>query len=189
MAFNSREVVEAIYESAIPVISAVGHEVDISLADLAADVRAATPTQAAQLAVPDQMVLHNQLTALTRQLTRAMQKNLSRRAESLDYLMMRRIWRDPGELLDQRLMALQYLNQRLGNAMHKNMENRQHALAMAAAGLDNLSPLKVMSRGYAILARQDKIIKSIDDVSPGMKLTARISDGRIFLEVKEKEKI
>jgi exodeoxyribonuclease VII large subunit len=135
------------------------------------------------------MALQNQLAALTRQLTRAMQKNLSRRAESLDYLMMRRIWHDPGELLNNRLMALQYLNQRLSNSMQKYIESRQHALAMGAAGLDNLSPLKVMSRGYAILTQQEKIIKRIDDVSLGIELTARISDGRIFLEVKEKEKI
>jgi exodeoxyribonuclease VII large subunit len=189
MAFNSREVVEAIYESVIPVISAVGHEVDVSLADLVADVRAATPTQAAQLAVPDRMVLQNQLSALTKQLTRAMQKNLSRRAESLDYLMMRRIWHDPKELLDDRLMVLQHVNQRLINSMQKSLECRQHALALAAGGLDNLSPLKVMSRGYAILTQQEKVIKSVDEVSPGMQLTGRISDGRLFLEVKEKEKI
>lgn len=189
MAFNSREVVEAVYESVIPVISAVGHEVDVSLADLVADVRAATPTQAAQLAVPDRTVLQNQLTAMTRQLTRAMQKNLSRRAEMLDYLMMRRIWRDPQELLDKRYMELQHVSQRLTQAMQKCLEGRQHALAMAAARLDNLSPLRVMSRGYAILTQQGNIIKSIDEVSRGTQLTARISDGRLLLEVKEKEKI
>ncbi|HPT70462.1 MAG TPA: exodeoxyribonuclease VII large subunit [Syntrophomonas sp.] len=189
MAFNSREVVEAIYESAIPVISAVGHEVDVTLADLVADVRAATPTQAAQMAVPDLLVLQNQLDAMTRQLTRAMQKNLSRKAESLDYLMMRRVWHDPRELLDKRFEDLQRINQRMVNSAQKYLESRQHALAMAAAGLDNLSPLKVMSRGYAILTQQGKIIKSIDEVSRGMELTARISDGRLCLEVKEKEKI
>ena len=189
MAFNSREVVEAIYESAIPVISAVGHEVDVTLADLVADVRAATPTQAAQMAVPDRLVLQNQLDAMTRQLTRAIQKNLSRKAESLDYLMMRRVWHDPRELLDKRFEDLQRINQRMVNAAQKYLESRQHALAMAAAGLDNLSPLKVMSRGYAILTQQGKIIKSIDEVSRGMELTARISDGRLCLEVKEKEKI
>ncbi|HNX93098.1 MAG TPA: exodeoxyribonuclease VII large subunit [Syntrophomonas sp.] len=189
MAFNSREVVEAIYESAIPVISAVGHEVDVTLADLVADVRAATPTQAAQMAVPDLLVLQNQLDAMTRQLTRAMQKHLSRKAESLDYLMMRRVWHDPRELLDKRFEDLQRINQRMVNSAQKYLESRQHALAMAAAGLDNLSPLKVMSRGYAILTQQGKIIKSIDEVSRGMELTARISDGRLCLEVKEKEKI
>jgi len=73
--------------------------------------------------------------------------------------------------------------------VQKGLESRQHALAMAAAGLDNLSPLKVMSRGYAILSHQQRIIKSIEDVSRGTQLTARISDGRLFLEVKEKEKI
>ncbi|HWQ76654.1 MAG TPA: exodeoxyribonuclease VII large subunit [Syntrophomonas sp.] len=189
MAFNSREVVQAVYESKIPVISAVGHEVDITLADLAADVRAATPTQAAQLAVPDRTVLQRQWEAATRQLVRAMQKQISRRAEALDNLMMRRIWRYSGELLDKRQVELQLIQQRLDAAMRKGLENRQHALAMAAAGLDNLSPLKVIGRGYAILSHQKHIIRSVDDVSTGMELSGRISDGRLRLEVKEKEKL
>lgn len=189
MAFNSREVVEAIFASVIPVISAVGHEVDVTLADLAADVRAATPTQAAQLAVPDWTVLQNQLESMNRQLIRAMQKNLSRQAEALDYLMMRRIWRDPRELLDKRHLELQYANQRLSKAMQKSLESRQQALAMAAAGLDNLSPLKVMSRGYAILSHAQKIIKGIEEVNSGEQLTARLRDGRLQLQVMEKEKI
>lgn len=189
MAFNSREVVQAVYESEIPVISAVGHEVDITLADLAADVRAATPTQAAQLAVPDRTVLQRQWEAAARQLVRAMQKQISRRAEALDNLMMRRIWRYSGELLDKRQVELQLIQQRLDAAMRKGLENRQHALAMAAAGLDNLSPLKVIGRGYAILSHQKHIIRSVDDVSTGMELSGRISDGRLRLEVKEKEKL
>jgi exodeoxyribonuclease VII large subunit len=189
MAFNSREVVEAIFESSIPIISAVGHEVDISLADLAADVRAATPTQAAQLAVPDRTVLQHQLIGITRQLTRAMAKNLSQRAETLDRLMMRKIWRDPRELLEKRHRNLQSLNQCLARVVQKSMETRQHGLAMAAASLDNLSPLKVMARGYAILSQQERIIKSIDELDIGAALTARLRDGKLLLEVKTKEKI
>jgi exodeoxyribonuclease VII large subunit len=189
MAFNSREVVEAIFESSIPIISAVGHEVDISLADLAADVRAATPTQAAQLAVPDRTVLQHQLIGITRQLTRAMAKNLSQRAETLDRLMMRKIWRDPRELLEKRHRNLQSLNQCLARVVQKSMETRQHGLAMAAASLDNLSPLKVMARGYAILSQQERIIKSIDELDIGATMTARLRDGKLLLEVKTKEKI
>ena len=189
MAFNSREVVQAIFESSIPVISAVGHEVDITMADLAADVRAATPTQAGQLAVPDQIVLKNQLAGITRQLTRAMEKSLGQREEMLDRLMMRRIWCDPRELLGKRHTDLLAINQSLARAMQKSLDIRQHTLAMAAAGLDNLSPLKVMTRGYAILSQQKKIIKSIDDIDIGTALTARLSDGKLLLELKEKEKI
>lgn len=189
MAFNSREVVEAIFESTIPIISAVGHEVDITLADLAADVRAATPTQAAQLAVPDRTVLQHQLTGITRQLTRAMAKNLSQRAETLDRLMMRKIWRDPRELLEKRHRKLQSLNQCLARVVQKSLETRQHGLAMAAASLDNLSPLKVMARGYAIISQQERIIKSIDELDIGAAMTARLRDGKLLLEVKTKEKI
>ncbi|HZK86800.1 MAG TPA: exodeoxyribonuclease VII large subunit, partial [Syntrophomonas sp.] len=152
-------------------------------------VRAATPTQAAQLAVPDRTVLQHQLTGITRQLTRAMAKNLSQRAETLDRLMMRKIWRDPRELLEKRHRNLQSLNQCLARVVQKSLETRQHGLAMAAASLDNLSPLKVMARGYAIISQQERIIKSIDELDIGAAITARLSDGKLLLEVKTKEKI
>lgn len=189
MAFNSEEVVQAIYESMIPVISAVGHEVDISLSDLAADVRAATPTQAAQLAVPDRMQSLRDLEKLNRSLSRSMTRNLEQRAETLDRLMMRRIWHDPQLLLEKRSVSLEEKKLRLQKAMHEIISTRQHGLAMAAAGLDNLSPLKVMSRGYAILSQGDRLIQSIDDLSVGSELTARLMDGNLLLEMKAKEKL
>lgn len=189
MAFNSEEVIQAIYESQIPVISAVGHEVDISLADLAADLRAATPTQAAQMAVPDWGMLQQELSKLNRKLLRSMERTLSERAEILDRLMMKRIWRDPQLILEKRSQALEEKNQRLQKAIQQILIQRQHALALAAAGLDNLSPLQVMARGYVILSHAEKAVKSIDSTEVGDVLSARLMDGRLSLEVKAKEKI
>ncbi len=189
MAFNTEEVVQAIYDSAIPVISAVGHEVDISLADLAADIRAATPTQAAQLAVPDRSLLLRDLEKLNRNLLKAMTRNMEQRAEMLDRMMMNKIWRDPHLMLENRVASLDEKKQRLKKAMQDRMNTGQHGLALAAAGLDNLSPLKVMARGYAVISQEEHIIRTVDDVGIGGKVTARLVDGHLQMEIKAKEKI
>ncbi len=189
MAFNSEEVVQAIFESRIPVISAVGHEVDISLADLAADLRAATPTQAAQLAVPDFTIMQRELENLNRKLLRVMERNISERAETLDRLMMKRLWQDSQLILEKRSGALQEKSQRLQKAIQVALTARKHGLALAVAGLDKLSPLKVMARGYAILSQDERVVKSIDQLIIGEELNARLIDGNIRLEIKAKEKI
>lgn len=189
MAFNSEEIVQAIYESTIPIISAVGHEVDVSLADLAADLRAATPTQAAQMAVPDWRIQQRELENLNRKLIRSMERRIAERSETLDHLMMRRIWRDPQHILEKRNNALLERSQRLQQAIQQVMTGRKHRLAMAAAGLDKLSPLKVMARGYAILSLDKQVVKSIETLQVGEVLQARLQDGRLDLEIKAKEKI
>jgi len=189
MAFNSVEVVEAIYNSTIPIISAVGHEVDISLADLAADIRAATPTQAAQLAVPDRSQLQRELDKLNRSLLKTMARNLEQRSETLDRLMMKKIWRDPHFMLEKRSADLAEKQAQLDKAMQNIFNNSQHRLALAAAALDNLSPLKVLARGYAVLSQGDELIRSIAGVKIGTELSARLMDGNLRLEIKAKEKI
>lgn len=189
MAFNSEEVVQAIYESVIPVISAVGHEVDFSLSDLAADVRAATPTQAAQLAVPDRFQLQLDLEKLKRSLLRSMNRDLEKRSETLDRLMMRKIWYDPQLLLEKQLVSLEEKKLGLQKAIQEIISSRQHNLQIAAAGLDILSPLKVMARGYAILTQSDRLIRSVDDLSAEGELTARLIDGKLNLMFKSKEKL
>lgn len=189
MAFNSEEVVQAIYESVIPVISAVGHEVDVSLADLVADLRAATPTQAAQMAVPDQSIMQRDLENLNRKLLQSISRTISRRAEMLDRAMMKRIWRDPQLMLEKRSGALQERSQRLQKAVQELLTSRKHGLALATASLDNLSPLKVMARGYAVLSRDEQVISSINELQIGEEIAARLSDGQLRLEIKAKEKI
>ncbi len=187
MAFNSEELVCAIYHSRIPVISGVGHEVDYSLSDLAADLRAATPTQAAQLAVPDYSLLYKELASLNTRMMRFMQRILASREERLDRCMMKKVWREPGLLLQKQQNLHVELEQRLKNAIDGIIKDRSHHLALAAAGLDNLSPLKVMGRGYAILSQDKKIIKDISDIEIGDELQADLANGRLQLLIKGKE--
>lgn len=189
MPFNSEEVVRAIYESELPVISAVGHEVDWTLADLAADVRAATPTQAAQLAVADLEHLSQECNQLQQRLIRIMQRRLQQESEILDRLMMNRAWQKPRQMVQQ----YQQYCQELGVQMQKAMENRvnqsRQRLAMAVSGLERLSPLKVMQRGYAVVHNQAGIIKSVENVQPGDCLSITLLDGELCTQVKQKEKV
>lgn len=189
MAFNSEELVYAIFNSRIPVISGVGHEVDFTLSDLAADLRAATPTQAAQLAVPDYGLLEKELISLGSRMVRFMERALSNREEQLDRTMMKKVWREPGILLQKQQDILVELEKRLYQTMEEKLREKKHQLALAAGGLDNLSPLKVMTRGYAIITKNEKIIKDINDIEVGETLQAELAAGRLQVAVTGKEKI
>lgn len=189
MAFNSEEIVKAIYNSTIPVISAVGHEVDITLSDLTADLRAATPTQAAQYAVPDFTQLQKDIEILNKRMSRLMDRNLSLREELLDKIMMKKVWKEPGLLLEKQEQGLRDKEKALAQIMEKVLSDQRYKVALAAGALDNLSPLKVMARGYSILNKDRKIIKSIKELQTGDRLQARLIDGELDLELKGKETI
>lgn len=189
MAFNSEEVVKAIYESSIPVISAVGHEVDYCLADLAADMRAATPTQAAVLAVSDYMALEEELVKNSRRLLRAMDKSISRRSEILDHIMMKKVWKQPRIMVEKREQLLKELENRLGKAMINIRKDKGHQFTLAVAGLQARSPLKVMERGYALVQKGNKIVRCIDDVQVGEQLRVYIQDGNINVKVLGGERV
>lgn len=189
MAFNHEEVVKAVYDSTIPVISAVGHEVDFTLADLAADVRAATPTQAAQLAVPDLNLLEQDLDRLRRRMIRAVIRRLSYMEESLDRCLGKRIWKEPGLLLKEKKDKLRVNRDRMYMAVKTKHSERANRLLLALRSLDNLSPLKVMERGYAVAAKDNKIIRRGAEVNPGDLITVSISDADLKVEIKAKEQV
>lgn len=188
MAFNSEEVVEAVYRSQIPVISAVGHEVDFCLADLAADARAATPTQAAQMAVPDLSSFRDDMAAYRNRLTSLMEKKISYYSEFLDRIMMRKVWQEPEYILREKKEYLDRLKRELVHNMENIQQKKAHRLALALAGLESLSPLKVLQRGYSVIIKEGEIVNSVDKIDPGDVLTARVQDGYIRLEVKDKGK-
>lgn len=187
MAFNSEEVVQAIYESHIPVISAVGHEVDFTLSDLAADVRAATPTQAAQLAVPDVEALDAGLLACQQRMKRAVEKKLNYHSEMLDQIMMRKIWSQPGIMIEARQRQVQALEKDLLQVMTRQMQTGEQRLALAVTALDKLSPLKVLSRGYAIISREGTVIHDEDQAGIGDLLDVTLHQGRLKVRVESKE--
>ena len=186
-AFNTEKVVRAIVQSRIPVISAVGHEVDYTLADFAADARAVTPTQAGQMAVPDMILFQEQLLTTHRQLQRTIERSCNQKWAQLDYLKERRVWKKPHMLFENRRRELQHLMQGMQKNMKSSLKDRESLLNRFAVSLDALSPLKVLERGYAIARNEDgEVIRDIEQVAPGSILNLIVCNGEIKAEVREK---
>lgn len=187
MAFNSEEVVQAIFDSRIPVISAVGHEVDFSLADLAADLRAATPTQAASLAVPDMNQVVRDTRRIHESLIRAMERTIECKEESLDRLMMNNVWKEPAVLLSEKQTTLEKLQQRMDRSAEAFLKDRQHRFCLALNALDKLSPLKVMQRGYALVYKDGRPVKEAGHIEVGEEIRVALYRGGIKAVVTGKE--
>lgn len=187
-AFNDERVARAIYESELPVISAVGHEPDVTISDFVADVRASTPSNAAEIAVPDQSEMREALMNMDIRRTQAMRKSLSRMTAKLDDIKSRRVLQDPMAYIDTKRSELDYVRGRLVAAADKvNAQNRHKFVALASA-LDAMSPLKVLSRGYAIANDADgRLIKSVNDVDVGDEVKLSVFDGDIRCTVNEME--
>ena len=184
-AFNEEMVARAIYASAIPVISAVGHEPDVTIADFVADLRAATPSNAAELAVPDQNEMYGRLAQLEGRLGQAMGRNLERTRKRLEQAARCRMLQDPMSYVDDRRLLLDYQRQRLARGLSDAAGRERERFARLSAGLDALSPLKVLGRGYAIARREDgKIITATGDVHRGDQMSLRVTDGEISCRVK-----
>lgn len=186
-AFNEEPVARAIFVSNIPVISAVGHEPDVTIADYVADTRAATPSNAAELAVPDAREEKARLDHLCRRLAVAMSARLDRGRRQLDRLESSRVLRIPRAFVDDRRMVLDGQQRRLAAAMEKRLGKGRTGLARLAAGLDAMSPLKVLARGYAIARKGENVVAGLNGAQPGDKLDVLVSDGVFHCEVIQKE--
>jgi exodeoxyribonuclease VII large subunit len=229
-AFNEEIVARAIYQSDIPVISAVGHETDFTIADFVADLRAATPTAAAELAVPSSAELRGQLVQRKRQLNQGLQQRLKRSRERLLSLQRSPVLVHPRRYMLQHAERLDMLSQRLQgnlksrlslvrqrqkslhqglirynprtqaefaarrkdqanrqlmNAMQSIMKSKMSQLQTEMRHLDALSPLKIMSRGYSLVydEKEQKLVKSIEDVQLGDLVNVRVSDGQLQCQV------
>ena len=185
-AFNEEVVVRAIYASRIPVISAVGHETDFTLADDVADVRAATPSQAAELAVPDTQGLRQHVQSLAIRLQQAALHTISRKRDALAYAMERPVFEHPAEaLLAPRQQALDQTIERFQRAAKTCLGARQQAMDDAMKRLELLSPIHVMRRGYAVIERGETPVTRAAQVQPGDALTLRFADGCVMAEARE----
>lgn len=187
MAFNSEDLVQAIFDSQIPVISAVGHEVDFTLSDLAADIRAATPTQAGQIAVPELLVLEEMLHTLQGRMGKALLNTVARRGEALDRLMMRGVWQEL-PLIKESFRSLDELHGRLGRAMQDRLGQARQRQEAAGAALGNLSPLRVLERGYALLKAEGSLVRDAARVEPGQILQVLLHNGELEVEVRSRKK-
>ena len=174
-AFNTEIVARAIFASQIPVISAVGHEPDVTISDFVADVRAATPSNAAEIAVPDRGEMLEQLLNYEIRAVQALRREIQARRRKLEDLSSRRVLISPKNYLDDKRLLLDNAQGRMAAALERILADRKHRFAAQAAALDAMSPLKVLGRGYAIARREDgTVIKSARDVSPGEKITVRL---------------
>lgn len=188
MAFNSETVVEAIYHSKIPVITGIGHEVDTTLADLAADVRAATPTQAAQIAVPDNAKILDDVFKYQERLTKAVNKKILNRSEELDRIMMRKVWQQPEIIFKEKQLLLNDSDKRLKLIIKNRYQEKSVQFTYLITKLDSLSPLKVMQRGYALIQKDDKILRNTDHVQIGDIVAIQLWQNRLLAEIVGKEK-
>ena len=179
-AFNDERVARAIFESEIPVISAVGHEPDVTIADFTADVRAATPSNAAELAVPDVNEVRDALGAADIRLRQAIVGDLRSRRRRLEELAGKRVLQNPRNYLDDKRMLIDHSQDMLCAAMRRKLSAGRERYAGLAAALDAMSPLKVLGRGYAIARNENgKVIKSAADVGPGERMTVRLQKDEI----------
>ena len=185
-AFNEEIVARAIAEADIPVISAVGHEPDVTIADFVADLRAATPSNAAELAVPDRREVRAALEADRDRLAAAVRGRLDRERRALDRLASSRAMTEPASYFKDKRLLLDYQSGRLVRAMERLTGGRRERLSSLAAALDAMSPLKVLGRGYAIARRADgKVISSVRDTAPGEEFRLRVSDGELDCLVRD----
>ena len=187
-AFNDERVAYAIYGSEIPVISAVGHEPDVTISDYVADLRAATPSNAAELAVPDQDALRQSLDAMSGAMLTALSRHVKGERQRLNALSASPALQSPVGYLNQRRQGLQLLNNRLVSAQTQSVERRKRRCVELAAKLDAMSPLKVFTRGYSMARKKDgSVLRSVTQVQAGDPITVSLTDGSIHAVVTDEK--
>lgn len=182
--FNEEVVARAIAASRIPVVSAVGHEPDVTISDFAADLRAATPSNAAELVTPDAAELTLRLEERRTALARTMLARFDTARKRLNDIAGKRVFASPLGYFDEKRMMLDYLSERFRTIAEKQLTVQNHRLANAAARLDAMSPLKVLGRGYAIaLDDSQTAVRSAETLHPGDRLCVRFAAGSAQCEV------
>ena len=187
-AFNDERVAYAIYESQIPVISAVGHEPDVTISDFVADLRAATPSNAAELAVPDQDAIRQNLDGYSQSMASILSRQLKSARQHLNVLASRPSLSSPTGYLDQKRKNLELLENRLVSANTRIIEQKQRQFVSLTAKLDAMSPLKVLTRGYAMAQTEDgAVLKSVQQTAVGDRIKITLGDGSLTAAVTQKE--
>lgn len=185
-AFNDERVARAIYDSDIPVISAVGHEPDVTISDYVADLRAATPSNAAELAVPDQAELRKKLQMLQSSMLQSVQKNVKLGRQRLSGLAEKRVLQSPLNYLEDRRVLLDFLSTRLQAAQQKTLHEKKQQFIRLTAALDAMSPLKVLARGYGMVSGPDgALLRRASDVQPGDTIRVSLSSGSLMACVEQ----
>ncbi len=179
-AFNDEGVARAIYDSEIPVISAVGHEPDVTIADFVADARASTPSNAAEIAVPDRNELRRRLSVIEARMAQSERARLDALRKRLTELARKRALTDPTAFVSDKRLLLDYTRKNLAAAAQRQVSERQRTFAALCASLDALSPLKVLGRGYAVARGADgRVLKSAADAEVGEHIDVTLGNGAL----------
>ena len=187
-AFNDEIVARAIYDSKIPVISAVGHEPDVTISDFVADLRAATPSNAAELAVPDQDALRQTLDAMSGAMAVAMNRRIKNARQHLSVLSGSQALQSPEGYLQQRRKSLEMLHNRLVSAENMQLSRKKQCYIAMTAKLDAMSPLKVLTRGYAMAQKENnEIVRSVTQITAGDRVQVSLADGAFTATVTDKK--
>ena len=189
-AFNDERVVRAVAAAVTPLVSAVGHQTDFTLSDFAADLRAATPSQAAELVVPDRLELLRRLSSARRRLNQALRHRLIERRLRLERCLQSSLFRRPQELLRDRSQLLDQLSERLTHALKTALDERQQRLRIANEKLNLLNPWGVLQRGYSVVRRPDgAVISSAEAVETGESLDVWLHRGKLAVTVTRAERV
>ena len=187
-AFNDERVAREIYQSEIPVISAVGHEPDVTISDYVADLRAATPSNAAELVTPDAQELLLRLRQMQGRMEAAIKKQTQLSRQHLDALAKTRVLQNPINYLQDRRIALDHLQQVLALGAQRAVEQKKQQFGKLAAGLDAMSPLKVLGRGYVMAKNETgELVTQVRQVQIGDALTVQMQDGYLKTRIEGKE--
>ena len=178
--FNEEIVARAIYDSELPIISAVGHETDFTIADFVADLRAPTPSAAAELAVANIEDVRETLKLYNNRYKVALKKKIELMRVSYEKCMARPAYKNPTQKINEQYMVIDMKVKALQNSMMLKLKEAKTSFVKETAKLDSLSPLKTLTRGYSIVTKQEsgKVIKSVDDLNSGEKVNLRLSDGQ-----------
>ncbi len=182
-AFNEEIVARAVFESKIPVISAVGHETDYTICDFVADLRAPTPSAAAELAVPDRLELKGALLSYKQHLLGLAKNVIIKERSKLNNIEQKDVMRNPVTKLNENRKELAFISERLESLTASALNDSKNKLSALAGKLDVLSPLSVVSRGYALVENKGKIVKSTSDISINDDISLKISDGTVIARV------
>ena len=185
-AFNDERVARMIYLSQIPVISAVGHEPDVTISDFVADLRAATPSNAAELAVPEQGELRERIAALRLRLAQAEERRLKLIRQQVEKLQSARVLQNPKNYLEDRRLLLDFQQNKLTAAMRQLVLKKQQDFVARRTALEAMSPLKVLSRGYAMTRDSaGRVVTDAAALKPGEIITVALRNGEVDAAVRE----
>ncbi len=184
--FNDEKIARAIFASAIPIISAVGHETDFTICDFVADLRAPTPSAAAELVYPSKMELLAKLDMISSRLKRSMVVYIDRKKAQLELVKKQRLEKIPRDNISKASMNIDNIMSRINVYMDRKINDSRQAVGKQIALLDSYSPLKTLSRGYSAVQNEaGKVISKVSDIKVNEKISIRVTDGNINAMVTE----